>query len=333
MQHLLLATAATLGLAIAAPASAAAINPTKFVVFGDSFIDAGNVQASVGPTFTNPALGYWQGRFSDGPTWIDYLSYAAYGQPTRASLLGGTNFAVGGARGSGDDVQPRGTIPGLPSQLGLYGQYLAQSGQSFDPDALYVINFGNNDVNYIQDLLDPTDPLFDPAAVPGVAAAYVANMTGAVVTLKDLGARYILLAGVPNPTEIEGQALQAALDLSLDLIEPALGQTQLLRFDYFSYFQTVLTNPTALGLPATIDVTTPCLQAQLPSPSIDCSNYLSFDGIHVTEAVQASLSRQIALQFGLAAIPEPQTWAMMVTGFAAAGAAIRRRTRGQLQLS
>ena len=323
MKRFAFAAATALALAATAPASAAF---TKFVVFGDSFLDAGNVQAAVGPIFTNPQLGYWEGRFSDGPTWIDYLSYANFGVPTTASLLGGTNFAVGGARASGDDVRPEGTIPGLPSQLGLYAQYLATTGQAFDPDALYVINFGNNDVNYIQDLLDPGDPIFNPAAVPGVVAAYVTNMTGAVLHLRDLGAETVLLAGVPNPTEAEGQALQAALNLGVAAITPFLGNTDLVRFDYFSYFQTVLLDPTAVRLPATIDLTTPCLAAQPPSPSIDCSNYLSFDGTHVTKIVQASLSIQIAHQLGIAAIPEPASWAMMIAGFAAAGAAFRRRS-------
>ena len=321
MKRFAFAAAAVLALAAAAPASAAF---TKFVVFGDSFLDAGNVQAAVGPIFTNPQLGYWQGRFSNGPTWIDFLSYANFGMPTTASLLGGTNFAVGGARASGDDVRPEGTIPGLPSQLGLYSQYLTATGQPFDPDALYVVNFGNNDVNYIQALLNPADPLFNPAAVPGVVNAYVTNMTGAVLQLRDLGARTVLLAGVPNPTEAEGQALQAALNTGLDAISPALGNTDLVRFDYFNYFQTVLLNPTAVRLPATIDLTTPCLAAQPPSPTIDCSNYLSFDGTHVTKIVQASLSIQIAKQLGIAAIPEPASWAMMIAGFAAAGAAFRR---------
>lgn len=324
MKRLAFAAATVFAFAAAPPASAAF---TKFIVFGDSFLDAGNIQAAVGPAFTDPRLGYWEGRFSDGPNWIDYLSYANFGSPTLASLLGGTNFAVGGARGSGDDVRPEGTIPGLPSQLGLFAQYLAVTGQAFDPDALYVINFGNNDVNFIQDLLDPGSPNFNPAAVPGVVNAYVTNMTGAVLKLRDLGAHTVLLAGVPNPTEAEGQALEAALEASLNAIAPALGATDLERFDYFKYFQTVLVDPTLVGLPATLNLTTPCLAAVTPTPDIDCTNFLSLDGTHVTTGVQGSLSIQIAHQLGIAAIPEPASWAMMIAGFAAAGVAFRRRSR------
>lgn len=318
MKSVLLAAAAF----VASPA--AALTPTQFIVFGDSFLDAGNVQAAIGPAFTNPNLGYWQGRFSDGPTWIDLLSYAQFGQPSRASLLGGTNFAVGGARGSGDDVRPQGTVPGLTSQLGVFGQYLAQTGQTFDTDALYVINFGNNDVNYIQALGDPTDPDFNPALIPGVQAAYVNNMVGAVVTLSGLGAKNILLAGVPNPTEPEGQLLQSLLTTGLNAVQPALGSTNLLRLDYFSYFLGVAADPAAFGLRPDLDLSTPCLAVVAPSREPDCSKYLSFDGTHVTEEVQASLSLYVARQFGLAAIPEPASWAMMVAGFAAAGVALRR---------
>jgi phospholipase/lecithinase/hemolysin len=321
MKSVLLAAAAFL----ATPA--AALTPTQFIVFGDSFLDAGNVQAAVGPLFTDPNLGYWQGRFSDGPTWIDHLSYAQFGQPSRASLLGGTNFAVGGARGSGDDPTPLGVIPGLSSQLGAFGQYLVQTGQPFDPDALYVINFGNNDVNYIQALADPTDPEFNPALIPAVQAAYVSNMVGAVVTLSGLGAKNILLAGVPNPTEPEGQLLQSLLTTGLNAAEPGLGGTNLLRLDYFSYFLGVAANPAAFGLRPDLNFTAPCLAVVAPSREPDCSGFLSFDGTHVTEQVQASLSIYVARQFGLAAIPEPSSWAMMIAGFAAAGAAVRRGRR------
>jgi phospholipase/lecithinase/hemolysin len=315
----------TAAMAFSATAPASALTPTQYIVFGDSFLDAGNVEAAVGPIFTDPSLGYWEGRFSDGPTWIDLLSYAQFGHPTRASLLGGTNFAVGGARGSGDDAQPLGVIPGLPSQLALFGQYLFQTGQAFDPDALYVINFGNNDVNYIQALADPMSPIFNPALIPGVQAAYVSNMVGAVVTLKNLGAKNVLLAGVPNPTEAEGQQLQALLTAGLDAIQPTLGNTNLLRLDYFAYFQGVLANPAAFGLRPDINFFTPCLAAIAPNPNPDCSGYLSFDGTHVTAQVQGSISVFAARQFGLAAIPEPASWAMMVAGFVAAGAALRRR--------
>jgi hypothetical protein len=300
--HLL---ASLVALSLAAPA--AALAPSQFVFFGDSFIDAGVVANFTGGLIPDRSLGYWGGRFNEGPTWADFLGYANFGRPTPAFNVsnpaftlpppftpGATNFAVGGARASGDDVQMLGTIPGLNSQLGLFQLYLLTTGQAFDPNALYVINFGNNDVNFIDSLPNPADKAM-------AANAYVTNMVGAVAGLAGAGAQNILILGVPNPTNPTGVALQTALDAQLDLLQ--------------------------FGLPPSVnlDLTTPCLAAVTPGPGIDCTGFLSFDGTHVTKAVQKALSIEIARLTGLNAVPEPGTWAMLIAGFGLVGMAARRR--------
>lgn len=299
---------------------AAGLTPTTFYVFGDSFTDAGNIAAATGNTIPNPALGYWQGRFADGPTWVDRLSYAQFGTPTRASLTGGNNFSFGGARGAQDDIQSLGppvvAIPGLATQGGMY---FSQVG-FVDPNALYIINFGNNDVNAIQG----TDADREGLTVAQYQAAYVGNMVGAVAQLSAFGARNILILGVPNPTEVEGLVLQSLLDNALDAVEPAL-TADLYRYSYFSFFNRLQADPTQFGLPSTLDFTTPCLAAQVPGPGIDCTGYLSFDGIHVTSKVQQAIARDIAGFVGLADVPEPASWAMLVAGFGLIGAVARRR--------
>lgn len=329
----LFATTAAVALALAAPATAFA--PTQFVLFGDSFIDAGAVSRFTGGIVPDASLGYWYGRFSEGPTWADYLGYASFGRPTDPFNIanpafslpppftpGATSFAVGGARASFDDVQPLGTIPSLPTQLGLYGQYLAFTGQTVDPGALYVINFGNNDVNLILATPNPLDQL-------AIANAYVTNMVGAVTGLASAGARHILILGVPNPTNPVGVGLQAALDAQLDVVAAGLPPfVSLYRFDYFAFFNTLAADPTVFGLPAGLDLVTPCLAAVPPGPGIDCTGYLSFDGIHVTRAVQKALSVEIGRLVGIAIVPEPASWAMMIAGFGLVGGALRRRRDG-----
>lgn len=300
-------------------AGAAQAAPTKFVIFGDSFIDTGNIAIATGGAIPDASLGYWHGRFADGPNWADYLGYANLGHTTAPSLAGGTNFAFGGARAAVDDVRPEGTIPGLQTQAGMFVSTLGPS-NPFDVDALYIINFGNNDVNAIQS--GDTEGL----TVAQYQQAYVANMVGAVQTLAAAGAHNILLAGVPNPLEPEGVLLQSMLDAQLNLIEPFLpASTNLYRFDYFAFFYALLADPTQFGLPANLDFNTPCLVGETPGPGIDCTGYLSFDGIHVTSAVQKAIAIQIARQTGLNTVPEPATWAMMIAGFGLVGSAIRRR--------
>ncbi len=312
----------TVAMAIAAPATA--LTPSNFYIFGDSFTDAGNIAAATGNTIPDPALGYWYGRFADGPNFIDRLSNAQFGHFTQASLTGGNNFSFGGARAAQDDIISAGppvvAIPGLNTQLGFYA---AQVG-FVDPNALYVINFGNNDVNALQG----TDADREGLTVAQYQAAYVSNFTNAVVGLSSFGAKNILILGVPNPAEAEGVLLQSLLDAQLDAVQPFLGAT-LYRYSYFSFFTRLQADPTQFGLPANLNFTTPCLAAIAPGPGINCTGYLSFDGIHVTTRVQQALAGDIARFVGLANVPEPGNWAMLIAGFGLTGAVMRRRRLSQ----
>ena len=69
--------AAAVALAIAAPALAAA--PTSIVVFGDSLVDAGNAYIGTGGLTAQPSLGYFNGRFTNGPEYTDLLSQRLFG--------------------------------------------------------------------------------------------------------------------------------------------------------------------------------------------------------------------------------------------------------------
>ncbi|MFN7177524.1 MAG: hypothetical protein ACK4MX_11630, partial [Thermaurantiacus sp.] len=75
--------------------------PSTLYVFGDSLVDAGNVFITTGGVTPNPAQGYFEGRFTNGLDFTDILQQALTGAPTAPSLAGGTNFAFGGARGTG----------------------------------------------------------------------------------------------------------------------------------------------------------------------------------------------------------------------------------------
>src|SRR5262245_59792037 len=68
----------------------------NLVVFGDSLSDAGNASLSTGGALPNPAL-YYQGRFSDGPIWVDTLAKYLGEPAVGPSLAGGLDYAFGGA--------------------------------------------------------------------------------------------------------------------------------------------------------------------------------------------------------------------------------------------
>lgn len=294
----------------------AAAAPDRVYVFGDSFVDSGNAFLGTGGGAASPLQGYFQGRFGDGYNFADVISKRLTGEYATPFLAGGTNFAVGGARAAGDaSAAPfPGVIPGLNSQLGFYGSVL---GSFVDPNGLYIINFGNNDVNAIQG----GDTYGLTAAQYG--AQFTANIVNTVLALNAGGAGHIIVLGVPNPTEIEGITLQAQLDAGLDSIEPLL-TSAFTRFDYFSFFGRVQETPQAYGLTPDVDFVTPCIAARPVTPSgIDCTGFFSFDGIHVTKPVQFEVARAVLAQAGLPTVPEPTVWLQLIVGFGLIGSVVR----------
>ena len=308
----LISLAATLATVSPANAERSTSHYTSLTVFGDSLVDAGNIAASTGGTIPDPALGYFQGRFTNGYDYTDLLSIALFGRPTTASILGGTNFAFGGARASTTSG-----VPDLSEQLGLFSAYLA-GGNSIDSNGLYVLNFGGNDVF--------NAPMEGTAASSFLQDA-AANYALGVQKLNDLGVRNILITGFPVASDpFLNRSIEADGYLTTSLANLSLaGDTTLYRFNYLDFFGRVQSDPASLGLPA-LDLGTTCIAAG--AQASDCAGIFSFDGTHPTAAVQSALFRDINSQFALtAAVPEPATWAMMMIGFGLVGSAMRRRQK------
>ncbi len=309
-----LALAAAVSLTHAAPAEAARSTAqfTSITVFGDSLVDAGNIFALTGGTTPSSANGYFQGRFNNGYDYTDLLSIALYGRPTTASLRGGTNFAYGGARASNTSA-----VPDLGEQLVQYSAWLGVPGRSVDANGLYVLNFGGNDI-----FNAPADPAAADAALRQSARDYAAG----IQALNDRGVRNFLITGYPVLTNPLSFTAESYLTQELGRLTLAT-DTTLNRFSYLNFFQTVSTNPGAVGLPAQ-DLSRTCQQAGAAAIASGCVGIFSFDGTHPTAPVQEALFRSINSQFALtAAIPEPGTWLMMIAGFGAIGASLRRRRR------
>ena len=55
---------------------------------------------------------------------------------------------------------------------------------------------------------------------------------------------------------------------------------------------------------------------------IDCTGFFSFDGTHPTAAIHRVIAGRVEQ---ILAVPEPATWAMLITGFGLVGVALRRR--------
>jgi phospholipase/lecithinase/hemolysin len=304
---------AVAALLVAAPA-AAATNPDQLIVFGDSLVDAGNIFLATGglaPTniYNNPSQGYFPGRFTNGPDYTDILSEHLYGHYSVPSLAGGSNYAFGGAT----YVDTGGPVPSLAQQFGLY-----TAGHTVDPNALYIINLGGNDVFAIDDGAVPT-PL-----VPAYEAELTTVLATTLTELHDAGATRILVTGIPVADPV-GIALDAQVQATLDAVQPMLTGTTLYRFSYLSFFQQLVADPTAFGVaPFTHAQSDGCFAHLSPPATADCSGYFTVDGTHPIAPIQAAIAREVGSIVGIA-VPEPAAWILMIVGFGLIGAAARGR--------
>jgi outer membrane lipase/esterase len=186
--------AAALALACA-PAFAQTYSETVF--FGDSLTDSGFYRPFLvelgGPS---AAL---TGRFTTNPglVWSEYLAdfygsnaNSAWGLTTGGIVLqDGNNYAAGGATvipHAGFPPQPPTQFaPSLTNQINTY---LARNGGHADPNALYTVWGGANDLFFtLQGMMTPQEFL-------GSAQAQV----GLVATLTNAGAQYIVVPTMPD---------------------------------------------------------------------------------------------------------------------------------------
>ncbi len=183
MKHRLTLATLTFGLLFAGFASAQ--TPRTFTgqySFGDSLSDNGNLFALSGRRLPPPP--YFNGRVSNGPVFTEMLGnplVAAAGISTQGAYL---NFAVSGA-----NAVLTGDVPNLPQQIGIY----RLQGFPAKPTDLFTVLAGAND-------LIPVLPggATNPALLDSVSAGVGQVVAANVQTLVTLGAKNIVVAGLPN---------------------------------------------------------------------------------------------------------------------------------------
>lgn len=297
-------------LLIAEAASLQAAPFSQIVVFGDSLTDTGNSYIAAG---LPPSPPYYDGRFSNGPLWIEHLA-AGLGLPVVPFLAGGTNYAVAGARTGADGAVP-GT--GVTSIVDLY----RAMNPMLDPNALFVLTGGGND------LLDASVKTLSEAEMEAKGAAN--NLLQNATNLAAQGARHILMAssgnvGATPQSILFGDPATAAyitglfnsdLKAGVDSLQATVS-AQFYFVDQNAVLNAIIQDAVAnAGAKYGItDVVSPCSLTAVP-----CSQALWFDLEHPTAKVH-----EIYGAAALAAmVPEPSSIAMM--GLAVAFGALAGR--------
>lgn len=290
---------------------------TQTVFFGDSLTDGGffrsllpaNVQNVTGQFTTNP--GYvWSQYLAD---YYDSNANVAW-KATGATpvLADGNNWAVGGARVGTDSVGALGYTPSLASQ---YARYLS-SGHAVDPNALYTVWGGANDLFAVQ---------ANPSQASAIIGGAVTAQVGLVNALTQAGAQYILVPTIPDlgltPSSRAGGAAAMAQGTALtNSYNTALfgglasAGLHVIPLDTFHFLQEVVASPGQFGI---TNVTGTACQPQITAQSLTCNptslvdpgapnSYLFADGVHPTSG-----AHKVIGDFAISVIEGPRQIAIL----------------------
>jgi phospholipase/lecithinase/hemolysin len=300
--------------------------------FGDSLSDAGNdsvLTAVTGATPVSPPyfhtnydiLGGLASQaatvFSNGPVWAQDLSQALGLGTLKPSLLGGKDYAYGGAE-TGSTPQNSGNVTvaatSLPAQLTEFGL----GAGAIASTALVTLSIGGND---IFDILANNSLTAAQQAID--VADAVANEISAIHSLAKSGAKNFLVFNVPDlglvPEVTQGLVNGSNTpSASLDALATSLSHsydTQLARalgaeastdgasikiLDAYSLLDDAAANPAAFGLTNT---TTPVWSGNFTSSSSGTlaatttatqDQYLFWDDFHPTAGIHQILANTAA---------------------------------------
>ncbi len=303
----------------AAPVAAQTYSQTVF--FGDSLTDSGHFRpALVNQAGPSAAI---LGKFTTNPglVWSEYLA-DFYDDEAFSDNQGGDNYAVGGARVGTDTTGALGPIPSLATQV---GNYLASTGGRADPNALYTVWGGANDLFAVTG---------GAPAAPTIGAA-VTSQIGIVGALQGAGARYILVPTVPDLGRTPGFIAQGPLaqgqgtQLSTAYNDALFGGLaasglRVIPLDTFHLLQEITDNPAPYGF---TNVTGTACQPQITAVSVTCNpgtyvspdaadTYAFADGVH-----PSSKAHNILADYAISVLEAPRMVALMpytqeITGLA-----------------
>lgn len=242
----------------------------EIVIFGDSLSDNGNLVFIEDQPAPDPEL-YWQGRFSNGPVWVEYLAGA---QHLNVPL---TDRALGGAQSDG--LVP----PGVIQQVITY----VTTNDAPSPNTLFIIWIGGNDyLNADEDFQTVVSNIND--AMDELAQFGALNLL--ILNLPDLGAIPDTLGSPepPEPTAFSND-FNAGLANMLASFKTDYPEIQVFEFDVFSFEMSVRNNLTAYGF---VNMTEPSPNFEIPN-NFDGAGYVFWDERHPTTSMHSLIADEV----------------------------------------
>lgn len=316
----------------AAPVFAQGGSPyDQTIFFGDSLTDAGFYQPflieQVGPS------GALIGKFTTNPgqVWAQYLAdyygtngSSAWGLTSTGVVPGtGDNYAAGGARVTLQPGYPPSPPTSFaPSMAMQINAYLAANGGRANPDALFTVWGGANDLFFH----------LGGATTQVQFLSTASAQVGLVSTLQGAGARYIMVATMPDVGLTPfGLSQGAAGSAGITALSSAYNQTlfgalaqnnlHVIPLNTFSLLREVVADPSAYGF---ANATSPacgatssliCSPANYVTPNA-ADSYVFADSVHPSNRTHAILA-----QYAVSILEGPRQIAVLPRSAATTGRA------------
>ncbi|MGD1805440.1 SGNH/GDSL hydrolase family protein [Dapis sp. BLCC M126] len=292
---------------------------SQMFIFGDSLLDTGNAFSLTEGQFPENSLSF-EGRFSNGPIWIESLGLSLDLNPTAfftnfSVSQDGANYATGGSL-SGNQNLLNG-LPSLEQQLQSFIAPLLEQENSANSDGLYTVWAGANDY-----ILDPLSMLglALPPETPANPDTTVNNITDGIEALYNVGARNFLIPNLPSlgltplatftgKSERLNELTDAhnqKLELAIAQLEQSLSGATIILLDVNSILDEIIENPSQFGFSNVTDswsntVLAFCSDASLGADGSvtscdvdvpDPDKYLFWDILHPTEVAHQILANE-----------------------------------------
>lgn len=262
----------------------------NIVVFGDSLSDNGNLYKFMKYQLP-PSPPYHEGRFSNGPVWIEHVIASYFPNDPAAHLL---DYAYGGAGVSEED----GADDVLFTLRREVNSYLLEHHDKASADSLFVIWIGSN--NY----------LAFPSEVEKTLHDVQLGIIHSMERLVEKGAKHILVVNLPDlgrtPAAIEFGSINEMtyfakehnnlLSKAVDELKQKYPDVEWLHYDLHQAFEEVMSHPQDYGF---TNLTSTCVNSVVeditktsvlkmvasvkPNTTQDgCTGYLFFDLVHPT---------------------------------------------------